>query len=724
MMEESQMRIPGYGEFEDITEEEERRLRSVVDLFSRLSIACKSRSLYPAEHPTAIDAIILLHAVMEDSLRIAPSMAVKVGRDSLVYEKWLVGQRMESLRSLASRIRSLNVQEISIRAGVSFQEAEALVELLVSNPEELNASGGPETFLLTRGVNNIAVVESEAQRVDEEEGDRAGVDLELAPEDVELTEAIHPEQFRDLLKLLLNPEELARVLMVLSGEEGEPLGKEGLADAAFAFLRSAALIVEREHPEREQECLRSMAESLLFLDLDVRNLLLLRNMLPRLQEEPVCSAILNQFNAQEISDVLASFLPLMPELTPRAGDLLGTIGFRHGEMRNAIRLLRAKLVDLGQIPHDLLASLETGPERGVREGRPPNKLPTLEEVVGILGEYQPEELEEIRQISHLDPAADLLTDTTPMLLDLLKQPGSLDNAMKVVELLQQNFWGLTMSAELDMAALVLERVRELLRGKDAALDPFRSDLSHMVEEASSDKVLRRVIKLCCGRHARPEAVEGLRRYMCQMEEKGVAALVEALGAEEDMSARKRIIDALAGLCRDRVPLLGAYVDDERWYLVRNIVSIMARYRSYETMPFLRRTLDYPNPKVKAETVRALGLTGSHDACDLLIKGLGDQEEQTRRLCIRWLGRLEETRAVPRLIKMLTDREPGAEAPAMKKEIIKSLGEIDAPECYEVLKKYKVKQRRLARAEWQEINRAAAEALERMTQKHPHPGRKR
>lgn len=725
-MEESQVQSPGYGEDGDFTEEEERRLRSVVDLFSRLSIACKSRTLYAAEHPTAIDAVVLLHAVMEDSLRVAPRIVVKVGRDNLIFEKWVVGQRMESLRNLASRIRSLHVQEICIGAGASFQEAEALVDLLVSDPETVAGAGGPETFLLAKGVQNIAVVESEAQKVDDEEkgNGRAGADLEPAPEDVELEEAIHPEQFRDLLKLLLNPEELARVLMMLSGEEGQPLGKEGLADADFAFLRSAAIIVAKEYPERERECLRSMAESLLFLDIDVRNLLLLNNLLPRLRDEPVCSELLNQFNAQEIVDVLSSFLPLVPELTPKTGGLLKAIGFGEGEIRHALRLLRAKLVDLGQIPHDLLAPLETGLEREVREGRPSNKLPTLEEVVGVLGEYQAEELDEIRRISHFDPAADMLADTTPMLLDLLKRIGSLDNAMKIVELLQQNFWGLTMSAELDMAALVLEETREILRSTDPAIDPFRSSLSRMVGEATSDQVARQVIKLACGRREQPGVVDGLKRYMGLVDEKGVAAMVEALGSEEDMSMRKCMIDVLAALCRDRIPLLGAYVDDPRWFLVRNIVAIMARYRSPETIPFLQRTLDYPNPKVKAETIRALGLTGGYGASELLMRGLQDDDENTRILCIRWLGRLEEARAAPRLVKMLEGKEPGGESPRVKKEIIKSLGEINAPESFEVLRKYQSKQKRLSRAEWQEINQAASDALRRLTQKHPHLGRRR
>lgn len=708
--------------------DEGRRLQCVVDIFSRLSIACKSCSLYAADHPAALDAMLLLHAVMQDSLEIVDSIEVKVGKDNLVYGKWLVGQRMESLRQLASRIRSLNIQEISFNAGASFQEVQALVELLVSDPEDLAGAGGPETFLLVKGVHSIDVLESTSQRADEEEDEaaesQAGADTGLALEEVEGPEAEAREEISDLLELLLDPEELGRVLMGLSGEDGQPLDKDERADAAFAFLREAATIIEREHPQRKQDCCRGMAESLLFLDADVRNMLLLRNMFAKFREEPVCSEILNQFNSQEMADLLSHFFPIAPELIPKTSSLLKAIGFRESEIRHAQRLLWARLVDLGQIDPSLLATLEVGHEQGAHAEIVPNELPSLEDIVSVLGEYWPEEIDEIRRISEFDPGVEMLVETTPMLLDLLKQGGNLDNPGVAVELLQQNFWGLTTSAQLDMAAAVLEGTRDILQNGHPAIDPFRTDLTHMLEEAASETVMQRTIQLACSRRDDPRTLEGLERYMAVLGEKGIAAMVEALGNEEDMAVRKYIIDVLTPLCKDQIPLLAVHVNDERWYLVRNIVSIMARLHSPEALPYLRRTFYHSNPKVRAETIRALGLIGGYGAGELLMMGLQDRDENTRVLCIRWLGRLEESRSVTRLVKMLEDKEAGAESMQVKKEIILSLGEIRAPEAYDVLRKYQSKQKRLSRADWQEINQASSEALRRLVEKFPHLERKR
>jgi HEAT repeat protein len=206
--------------------------------------------------------------------------------------------------------------------------------------------------------------------------------------------------------------------------------------------------------------------------------------------------------------------------------------------------------------------------------------------------------------------------------------------------------------------------------------------------------------------------------------KGISAMVQALGNEDDMAVRKFIIDVLTPLCRNNIPLLAPYLEDERWYLVRNLVSIMARLHSPEALPYLRRTFSHPNPKVRAETIRALGLIGGYAAGEMLMMGLQDDDEKVRVLCIRWLGRLEETRAVTRLVKMLEDKEAGAEDLEMKKEIILSLGEIRAPETFDVLRKYQSKHKRLNRAEWQEINQCAGDALECLVEKFPHLERRR
>lgn len=720
VMEEARARdLEQTGEI-DITSEEEAILKAVWGIFIRLSIACKSRSLYNANHPAAWEAVDAFYHVLSEALLSSSPIRAQVEKETLFYDGFPIGQKSEGLRQLASRLRSLNIQEVIFDAGLTRQEAEALVELLISDPGEVDAKGGAETFLLLAGVQGIRLVESAARRAREKEPEaQPGTALGRPAGEEREDEPLPPETgyFLDLLK---DPEELSRTLSQLPGDEDLALSAEAMAETIFEFLRHAYSFLEEEHPGHVARACRSMAEALLYLEAELRNLLLLQHLFPKLQEEPVCVAMLEQFNVKETVDLLASFFCSHSELLPEARDLLAAIGYRGSELERAVALLKEKLIYLAELPLSAIAVLDEGGPESLAG----HQLPTLDEISSSFNRYSQEEIEEIRRISEFDLARETLLDATPMLLDLLGQADRLDNPDPVIELLQQNFWDLLGSARLAEAADVLEGVRLFLIREDHSLDRFRPDLSRLMGEAGSERVVDHAIRITYERRNDLQAVEGLKKYFSRLGDRGIKAMVETLGNEDVMAIRKYIIDNLVELGKDHMRLLGAYVNDPRWYLVRNIVTILAGIRDPEAIPYLRATFEHPNPKVRAETIRALGMIGGYEAVELLMQGLRSQDEQARILCIRWLGRLEEPRAAGQLVKMLEGKEHGAESLRVKKEILACLGEIRAPETYPAILKHCDMQRRINRAEWQEVNEVARHALYCLLEKYPHLGRKR
>jgi len=693
----------------------------VVGIFTRLSIACKSRTLYPADHPAAREAINILFSIIEEALVDIPIIEVQVIRDNLVFKDWHIGKNREGLRQLASRIRDLNIKEIRLDAGISKTEVESLVDLLISDPGELEIMGGVENYGPEKGWRCISIVESSAQLADyEAPKDESGNEAITFTPSIEETDIhLKKELLQDLealLDILFNPQELAGLLMQLTGEEGRTLDDQVLADAIFNFLKECSTIVIKAYPDLAEKCWRSLAESLLYLRTDLRNQLLYRKLLRQIGEGSFCGEIIRQFSAQEISDILCHFLPMAAELVPGTREILSQAGFDKGEMNKAIDLLRYRLIDLGEVSPALIASLSSG-EASVSE---PRALPSLEEISAFCSKYGVEEMEGIKLISEIDLNQESLWATTPMLLDLVNKGLRLDNLGRVVELLKNHFWDFLATGELGYATMILKEIKPVLKNHDPAFDPFRYELNQMIEEAGSGKSIRDTVKLAYERRNENYRVtEDFKSYVLQLEEKGMAGLVEALGSEEDMTLRKYIIDIFGECGLAYLHILGRYLNDPRWYLVRNIVTIMAGFHSPETIPYLRLTFFNIDPKVRAETVRALGLTGGYEAIQMIIEGLEDPDEVIRLLCIRWLGRLGEERAVGRLVKMLEDREPGGESLDLKKEIITSLGEIKAPESYQALKRFSSKQKVMRRSEWRGINRAACEALARLVEKYPN-----
>ena len=94
-----------------------------------------------------------------------------------------------------------------------------------------------------------------------------------------------------------------------------------------------------------------------------------------------------------------------------------------------------------------------------------------------------------------------------------------------------------------------------------------------------------------------------------------------------------------------------------------------------------------------------------------MEGLANPDHQTRMLCIRWLGRLEERRALSSLIQTLDVlKDNRQEDLELKKEIIITLGKLGNLDTIAALEKYRKMSKFGYREQWEEINIAAEQSL--------------
>jgi HEAT repeats len=116
------------------------------------------------------------------------------------------------------------------------------------------------------------------------------------------------------------------------------------------------------------------------------------------------------------------------------------------------------------------------------------------------------------------------------------------------------------------------------------------------------------------------------------------ALLELL-AETDDRAMRRSVLALLG-SEDGVPLseLIPFLQDPRWYVVRNAVQLAAGSPDSSLPGQLERLLRHPDVRVRREVMRTLDTLSSGPALDVLAKALGDGDSSVRTLAVGSLGR--------------------------------------------------------------------------------------
>lgn len=160
----------------------------------------------------------------------------------------------------------------------------------------------------------------------------------------------------------------------------------------------------------------------------------------------------------------------------------------------------------------------------------------------------------------------------------------------------------------------------------------------------------------------------------------VTPLVRALTEADDRSARRAYRDALVALERAGIPLLEDMADDERWFVVRNMVSILGEIPSAESLEHFARTVQHPDPRVRRETVHALTRLGGEEAVPLLVRALADADPGIRGAAALGLGLTRVPAAAAALLLRL-GQEGDAEA---ETEIVRALGRLGDPRAVQPL----------------------------------------
>jgi HEAT repeat protein len=171
--------------------------------------------------------------------------------------------------------------------------------------------------------------------------------------------------------------------------------------------------------------------------------------------------------------------------------------------------------------------------------------------------------------------------------------------------------------------------------------------------------------------------QGARDVLDALGERAIAPLIEQLAAEPEMSARKALIELLSTMAPRYIAEVGGYVSDGRWYVVRNVVTILGSAKSSAVIPYLERALRHPEERVRRESIRALSGLSDGAAQRGLMSALSDEDAQNVRLAARYLGAGKVVAAVPALEQVARGEGIGSRELGPRVEAIDALGRIGA-----------------------------------------------
>lgn len=160
---------------------------------------------------------------------------------------------------------------------------------------------------------------------------------------------------------------------------------------------------------------------------------------------------------------------------------------------------------------------------------------------------------------------------------------------------------------------------------------------------------------------------------------GTDVLLKQLIAAPTLAERRTYFQALCGMS-EGAELAVRLLEDNTWFVVRNMAELVGELHMEEAVPKLGKTLDHKDPRVRRSAAGALAKIGTTATGRHLGKALKDEDVETRAAAARGLSGRKSAALVMPLILAAANEEDDE----VKREFYLALGRIGTPEAVQAL----------------------------------------
>jgi len=172
-------------------------------------------------------------------------------------------------------------------------------------------------------------------------------------------------------------------------------------------------------------------------------------------------------------------------------------------------------------------------------------------------------------------------------------------------------------------------------------------------------------------------VEEVFAYLALMSPVAVEPLCEILAESELRKVRYLLCRAISILARSDLQRLRTYLQDQRWFFVRNVVMILGMMAGKEAIPLLRQVVSHPEPRVRREVARSLGKIRHPSGLSLLAMLLPDGNKMVRLAAMAAVRDIGDADARGILEQVIKDKSFGKKPTDERTEAMKMYGSLGA-----------------------------------------------
>lgn len=633
----------------------------LAEFLHELNIARRSLTLYPPDHPQVTATSNKTLERLEKLFHNRKELSLGVAPDALFFEHQWLDKEIAAFSSFAAFLSSVGIASLSFRPGLSAEELVRFCQLLRSDQKTIEGFGGFDLLLKQQQINKIAIVPIDYSAFQASAEKKSG---SVAGNTDLWEDFLHGllENILDLGEggLRLDPKTIAELLNEKLATDQSAELPTGAVDSFVGQLLSSSQTSHRN-------------------DSGTRLGELLNHLSPRLQESflagtfraldhnpDAADQVLEELSPELLQSSLDPRLQQQLQDSPRLVELVGQLAANPGANRSHStsidsaalnkEMVRARLdVLFSEEKHDIyLPDNYSAALKNIFSDATTSNLP----------EDEREELKAGFENQSVEQ------QFSAVIFELLESSDDLEDE----EAIQQNL--------LDLSRFFLDTgnflaLGEIYRVWSTYLQSGKSNIDIFSERVLANHTQQTfMLEVLDGIEIWGEdQAEPIRDYIATVGEAYTELVIEQLGLAKQFQQRRYWMEVLEAIGADANQLLLQSLNDERWYLIRNLLIVLGKKLAPASLKAVNQLAGHPHPKVRQEVIRVLFHCNPATANRLLLKELASEDPEAQLSAIQVANLSQDSEVLGNLHKKIQTEIDGDFNLLCKKEILASLAQI-------------------------------------------------
>jgi len=630
----------------------------ITDAIVELITSKRKIGLYPKDHPKIRESLQRAFSNLQRLLDLRGSIIIGVAENLLMVDDLSLDMKNPALRDFAQSFHAKGIAAVTFAPGLSIEELQLYHELMTAR--ELPVGQGLADLMERRGISHVGLTPLDISKFAfVEDGLREEFSSgQLWEEYVRrllegsLVEGDLDERIADL-----PPEDLAKLLNRQSDESTLAPLLDGVMKHYFRMGRGRGM----------QELLSRLLTLIDSLPPEVRQLVLEKALNAPLFDDQEMHRVIRDLKSDSVERMVKLFQEHAAQLPENLRFLIGKLNAARAPAISVIPDRGTACVDDIEVDQSAIRKFSEDPSACTVDNDYAGLLDTIKTGTQHAGTgslaHQIEE--ECR-----DDAVDVCA--TDIMFELLNaQSGTREEYLAILARLADFMRHYIDTGRYQEISAIYAKIHA-----DSLSGTFREEASRMKKTIfGSDEFIRRLIESfkVWGRLDREKVqslVSCLKEYL-------QGPLLDALALESDTMIRRFLLNMLVVIGPDVLSRAAKKLDDDRWYVVRNMVYLIRECGGVQFVQNIRHLTKHPDRRIANEAVRTLVHFNTTDSFSHIRHQLTGRDLQLRDQAARLAGQYRIAAAVPYLTEILVKRDlsAGLDHNAV---VIRSLAEIGDP----------------------------------------------